>query len=130
MSEQLGKLVLRLGLGGLFLFHGIHRLFAGLDPVKEMLAAHNMAATLAYGVYLGELLAPVLVILGLFSRIGAALIALNIVALVLLAGIPKVALVSAAGSYALETESLYFMAAVAVMLLGAGRLSVGGGRWN
>lgn len=130
MSEQLGKLMLRLGLGGLVLFHGIHRLLTGLDPVKEMLAAHNMAATLAYGVYLGELIAPILVILGLFTRIGAALIALNVIALVLLAGIPKVLLVSTTGAYALEVESLYFVAAVAVMLLGAGRFSLGGGRWN
>jgi len=84
MSEQLGKLVLRLGLGGLILFHGVHKLLTGLDPVKAMLTSHNLPDVLAYGAYLGEIVAPVLIILGLFTRVGGALIALEVLVLVLL----------------------------------------------
>lgn len=130
MSDDLGKLVLRVGLGGLLLFHGIHKLLNGLDPIKGMLAAHNMSDTLAYGVYLGELVAPILVIIGLFSRIGGLLIALDIVIAVVLAGLSKAMTIGPIGGYGLEVETFYFVTAVAVSLLGAGRFAVGGGRWN
>lgn len=130
MIDDLGKLVLRLALGGLVLFHGVHKLLTGLDPVKSLLTAHNMSDTIAYGVYLGELIAPVLVILGLFSRIGGLLIAVNMVVAVLLAGLADLLVIAPSGGYAPELEVIYFAAAIAVALLGAGRISVGGGRWN
>ena len=130
MSEDFGKLVLRLGLGGLMLFHGVHKLLNGLDPIKSMLAAHNMSETLAYGVYLGELVAPVLIILGLFSRIGGLLIAADMVVAVVLAGLPRLTMLAPSGGYALELEVFFFVSALAVTLLGSGRFSVGAGRWN
>jgi len=130
MSEQFGKLVLRLGLGGLILFHGVHKLLTGLDPVKAMLASHNLPDALAYGAYLGEIVAPVLIILGLFTRIGGALIALEVLALVLLGGAPQVLTISPGGAYGLEVEALYFISAVAVVLVGAGRISLGRGRFS
>jgi len=130
MSEDLGKLVLRLGLGGLVLFHGVHKLLTGLDPIKAMLTAHNFSGSIAYGVYLGELVAPVLVILGLFSRIGGILIAVDMLVAVLLANLARVAVIGPTGGYGLELEAMYFIAAVAVALLGAGRLTIGAGRWN
>jgi putative oxidoreductase len=130
MSEQIGKLVLRLGLGGLILLHGVHKLLTGLDPVKTLLTSHHLPEMLSYGVYLGEIVAPVLIILGLFTRVGGLLIALEVVALVVLGGIPQVVAISADGGYALELEALYFTAAVSVALLGAGRISLGRGYWS
>jgi putative oxidoreductase len=130
MSEQFGKLVLRLGLGGLLLFHGVHKLLTGLDPVRAMLASYNLPDALSYGVYFGELVGPALIIAGLFARAGAFLIALEMVGLVLLGGIPQVLALGPDGGYALEVEALYFTAALAVMLLGAGRISLGRGGWN
>jgi putative oxidoreductase len=103
----------------------------GLGPIKTMLAAHNIPDAVAYGVYLGELVAPVLIIIGLFSRIGGFLIAVDIVITVLLARMADVLLLSpATGAYALESELLYLVAALSIVLFGAGRISLGGGRWN
>lgn len=130
MSEQFGKLVLRLGLGGLILFHGVHRLLTGLDPVKNLLSSHSLPQALAFGVYFGEIVAPLLIIFGLFTRVGAALIAVEIVALIALGGIPQVVTIAPDGAYGLEVEALYFTAAVAVLLLGAGRIGLGRGRWS
>jgi putative oxidoreductase len=130
MSDMFGKLVLRLGLGGLMLFHGVHKLLTGLDPVKALLASYNLPEALSYVVYLGELVGPVLIILGLFTRAGAFLIALEVLALVVLGGVPQVLALGPDGGYALETEALYFTAALALMLLGGGRLSLGRGRWS
>ena len=121
---------MRLGLGGLILFHGVHKLLTGLDPVKTLLTSHHLPEALSYVVYLGEIVAPVLIILGLFTRVGGLLIALEVLALVVLGGIPQVVAISADGGYALELEALYFTAAVSVALLGAGRIGLGRGYWS
>jgi putative oxidoreductase len=131
MSEDFGKLVLRFGLGGLLLFHGIYKLLNGLGPIKTMLAAHNISDVVAYGVYLGELVAPVLIIVGLFSRIGGLVIAINMLVAVLLVHTGALmALTPETGGYALELQVFYLVAALSVALLGAGRFSLGGRRWN
>jgi putative oxidoreductase len=130
MSEDLGKLILRITLGGLLLFHGMHKLLNGIAPIKAMVAAHGVPEAAAYGVYLGEIAGPVMVLLGLFARIGGALIAVNMLVAVFLAGMAQAMTFNAMGGYALELEAFYFWTAVAVMLLGAGRFAIAGGRWN
>ena len=130
--DSLGKLVLRLTVGGLLLMHGVHKLLDGIDPIKHMLAAHGLPDALGYGVYLGEVVGPILVILGLFSRVGGLLIVADLIVAVVLARMADLLVITSAGSYALETEVFLLFGGVAVILLGAGSLSLGGGngRWN
>ena len=47
MSEDLGKLVLRITVGGLLLFHGMHKLLNGIAPIKAMVAAHGIPDAVA-----------------------------------------------------------------------------------
>jgi putative oxidoreductase len=131
MQEDLGKLVVRLGVGGLLLLHGVHKLLTGIGPIKAMVVAHHMPDLIAYGVYLGEIVGPVLVILGLFSRFGGILIVIDMIAAVVLARMAAIGGLNPAGGYALELETFYLLGGLAVALLGAGRLSLNiGGRWN
>jgi putative oxidoreductase len=130
MQEDLGKLVLRVTVGALLLFHGVHKMLNGIQPIEAMVAAHHLPAALAYGVYLGEIIAPVMLILGLFARLGAGLIVINMAMAVALAGMGGLFAFNPMGGYALELEAFYLLGAVAVALLGAGRISVAGGRWN
>jgi putative oxidoreductase len=131
MQDDLGKLVLRLSVGGLLLLHGVHKLLTGIAPIKAMVVAAHMPDLIAYGVYLGEIVGPILVILGLFSRIGGILIVINMLAAVALAGLGRLMMLDAMGGYALELETFYLAGGLAVALLGAGRLGLNiGGNWN
>ena len=131
MQEEIGKLVVRLGAGGLLLLHGVHKLLNGIAPIKELVVAAHLPDLIAYGVYLGEIAGPILVILGLFSRVGGVLIVINMLAAILLAGMAKILMLDAFGGYALELEMLFLLGGLSVVLLGAGRLSLNiGGRWN
>ncbi len=75
-NDALGKLTLRLTVGILILFHGVYKILnpGSLDFISTLLANVNLPQILAYGVYLGEVVAPLMVILGIFSRIGGLLI--------------------------------------------------------
>ena len=131
MQENLGKLVLRLGVGGLLLLHGVHKLLTGIAPIKELVVAAHLPDLIAYGVYMGEIAGPILIILGIFARVGGVLIVLDMLAAVLLAGMASILKLNEFGGYALELEMLFLLGGLSVALLGAGRLSLNiGGRWN
>ncbi len=131
-SADLGKLLLRIALGVLILFHGVHKLLHGMDVVAGAVAAAGLPAFVAYGVYLGEVVAPVLLLLGLWTRVAAGVVAVNMLAAFALVHYAQIATLGAGGGWALELQGMYLVAALAIALLGAGRFSVGGvhGRWN
>ena len=120
-NADLGKLILRLTLGGLMLFHGIAKLLNGTGFIEGELASHGLPTVLAYGVYIGEVLAPLMVILGYQTRIGALLIIFNmLVAIALVHGHQLLALGSN-GGWALELQGFFLFTAIAVIFLGPGR---------
>jgi putative oxidoreductase len=123
-NADLGRLVLRLALGVLIIFHGIAKIRSGIDPITQLVTATGMPAFVAYGVYVGEVIAPVLVILGWYSRIGALLIAINMVFALSLAHRADLFNVATTGGYALELQAMYLLAAIAVALMGPGRYSM------
>jgi putative oxidoreductase len=119
-------LVLRLTLGALILFHGVTKLPPPETFIAGVLAKANLPTVLAYGVYVGEIVAPIMLIVGVWTRLAALVIAINMIVAVLLVGLPRLFAINATGGYALELEAMYLFTAVALALAGAGRYSVGG----
>lgn len=132
MTDDMGKLVLRLSVGVLMLLHGIFKLQNGVGGVVAMLGGQGLPGFLAYGVYLGEVLGPVLVIIGLYTRIGAVLIIGNMLVALALAHSQELFSLGNMGGWAVELQGMFLFGAVAIALLGAGKFSVGGvnGRYN
>ncbi len=124
-SDDFGKLVLRLTLGGLLLCHGVHKILTGIDPIRAMIGAHGVPDYLAFGVYAGEVLAPIFIILGLFARIGGVLVMINMIVAILLVHAGMLIGLNGEGGYALELQAFYLFGGLAVALLGAGRIAVG-----
>jgi putative oxidoreductase len=131
-QDDAGKLVLRVVLGVLILLHGIAKITGGNAFTEGMEAKTGLPAVFAYGVYIGEVIAPLLLIAGLWTRAAALVIVINMLVAVGLVHMGQLFSRAANGGYALELQAMYLFGAVAVMLLGAGRYSVGGdeGRWN
>ena len=131
-TEDLGKLVIRSALAILVLLHGISKLTGGIDGISGMITNAGLPAVFAYGVYVGEVIAPLLVLIGLWTRAAAAVMAINMVVAVMLVHVPELVQLNKQGGWALELQGMFLFGAIAVALLGAGRYSVGGinGKWN
>ncbi len=131
-STDLGKLVLRVVLGVLILFHGVSKLIHGPGFVVDMLAHAGLPTVIAYGVYVGEVVAPILLLLGIWTRVGALIIVINMMVALALVHLGQLTSLADTGGWALELQGMYLGAALAIALLGAGRFSMGGsnGRWN
>lgn len=119
-----GKLLLRLTFGILMLFHGVAKIQHGTSWIAESLQAQGIPGFVAYGVYIGEIITPLLIILGLFTRPAAFIYAVNLLVAVLMVGTAKFFTLTQVGAWGLENEALYFLGGLAIMLLGSGRYSV------
>src|SRR4051812_26887658 len=123
MKEDAGKLVLRLALGVLILLHGIAKLRFGVGDAGEAVARHGLPHVVSYAVYVGEVIAPIAIIAGFWTRAAAAVLAVNMLAALVLGHAHELLRVESHGGLFLEVQWLYLLAAVSVALLGAGRFS-------
>lgn len=125
MSENAGKLILRVVLGFLVLLHGIHKVIGGVDWLEGMLVNAGLPGFLRYGVYLGEVIAPLLVIAGYYSRIGAWVIAVLMLFALGLAHTGELfAIDPQGGNLVIELQYMFLFTAIAVALIGPGRYAI------
>lgn len=130
--DDSGKLILRLALGILVLLHGIAKLTGGIGGIEGMLVAKGLPAFFAWGAYAGEVIGPLLIIVGIYTRIGALLILINMFFAIVLAHTSQILTLTGSGGWALELQGMFMFTALAIALFGAGRYSVGGssGQYN
>jgi putative oxidoreductase len=130
--EDTAKLLLRVGLGALILLHGIAKMINGPGYIVGLVSKAGLPPALGYLVYVGEVLAPLLLIAGVWTRAAALVVAGNMVVALMLVHTGDLFNLSKSGGWAIELQAMYLLGALAVALLGAGRYSVGGvrGRWN
>ena len=74
-QQNIGLLILRLTIGGLMLFHGYDKLIHGIDGIISLLIKNGLPGFTGYTVFVGELIAPKLLLLGYRSRVAAIVIA-------------------------------------------------------
>ena len=131
-TDDLPKLLLRIVLGGLLLLHGIGKLHGGIDSILGAVAKAGLPAGFAYLVYVGELVAPLLLIVGVWTRAAALVVVVNMLVAVALVHGADLAKLTPSGGWALELQAFYLATALAVALLGAGRYAAAtiDGRWN
>ena len=120
-QPDLGKLLLRLTLGFLLLFHGISRLIHGIGPVEQQFAAHDLPAFMAWAVLIGELIAPMMLILGYQTRVAALLVLFHMLIAIVMVHSHAILRLSPHGGWALEQQAFFLMAAASVFFLGPGK---------
>ena len=128
MREDIGKLVLRVVVAGLMLLHGVAKLRHGIGFIASTVHEHGLPTAFAYGVYLGEVVGPVLVLAGVLTRAGAALEAFDMLVAIWLSHSGQIFSLNKAGGWSLELQALYLFGALAVVLLGPGRYAISRGK--
>ena len=120
-NNDLGLLIIRLSLGLLMLLHGIAKLTHGVDFLGDMFKNIGLPAFFAYSVYIGEVLAPLLIIAGFRTRLAGLIFAFTMVVAVGMAHTADIFKLSETGGLALELQTLYFLGGVALFFTGAGK---------
>jgi len=121
---DLAALLLRLLVGGMLLFHGFHKVIHGIGNIKIMLHGAHLPEFIAYGVFAGELIAPVFLILGLYSRVGALMVIINIMMAVYLAYGDTLLALNKHGGPFIELSIFYIVTSLAIFLMCPGKYSI------
>lgn len=119
--DDIGRLILRVTIGGLLLFHGIGKVIHGVSWMIGLLAAHHLPAFIRYGVYVGEVVAPILLIIGFLTRPAALAIVIDLVMALVLVAYRRALTLTPGGSWGIEVEAFFLLGAAAVFFLGPGR---------
>ena len=122
-NDAAGKLILRLCVGALMLFHGISKLTNpdSVGFIGSKLADAGLPEALSYGVYVGEIIAPLMIIIGIFCRAGAALIFINMLFAIFLVHTGDFFGLTEHGGWRLELQGFYLFGSLAIFFLGSGR---------
>ena len=124
MSDNIGKLILRLMVGGMMLFHGIDKALHGITYIKGLLKFQGVPEILAYGIYAGEILAPIFLIIGWKSRVWAGVIVFSMAVAIYLTKLGSLLSLGAHGAWAVEVPMFYLFSALAIVLLGSGKYAI------
>ncbi len=130
-SDDLGKFLVRIAVGSLLLFHGYFKLTHGIDWLTGMLQHKGLPGFLAYGTYVAELLAPILLIIGLWTRLAALVIAVDLLmAIALTSGVNFLKVKEMGGGLGVEVEALFMICSLGIFFMGGGRFSLSRSKWS
>lgn len=118
-----GLLILRLSIGVLMLLHGIAKI-GHLEGIEGLLEAKGLPSFFAFGVFITEIIAPLMIIIGYRTRIAAAIFALGAIVAILLAHSSDIFKLSEHGGWAIELIGLYLLGAITLFFTGSGKLSL------
>lgn len=106
------------------LFHGIHKILNGVGGVEGLITNQGLPGFLAYGVYITEVLAPIMILIGYQVRIAAIIEALGmVVAIYSVQGFDIFAL-NDQGVWVIESQLLFMLPCIALALIGGGKYGV------
>lgn len=108
--------LLRVTLAILLLFHGWAKITNGIGGIESMVVKAGLPAFFAYGVFIGEVIAPLFLLVGLCVVPAALVVAINmVVALVLVHGSHFVQ-INNSGGWSLELQAFFLVTAIVVAL--------------
>jgi putative oxidoreductase len=123
-NENFAKLFLRLFVGFLFLMHGYAKLKYGTSHIETLLEKNNLTQYLVYGVYIGEVIAPLFIIVGYYTKTFASIIIMTMIFAIYLVHPTQVFEMSDNGGLALELQYFYIFTSLLIIILGPGKFSI------
>lgn len=130
-NVNLSIFITRIAVGFPMLVYGVSKLFYGIDFIKNVLAQHGLPSILAYGVYVGEVVAPVLLIIGFRTRLAALVFAINCLTAIVLVQSSNLFKMNASGGWASELLVIYLLVAVSFFFTGGGKFALStGNKWD
>ncbi len=123
-SNDIAKLLLRLSVGLLMLFHGVEKIINGINGVKHLTRSAGFPEFFAYGVYIGEVIVPIFIILGFYARVASVFLAINMAMAIFLAYGNSLFSLGKNGAPLIELPLFYFILSIVIFLLGSGKYAV------
>lgn len=122
-NTDLGLLILRIAVGVLMLLHGIAKL-KGVSFIEGVLEGKGLPSFMAYGVYITEIIMPILIIIGFRTRLASAGFAFGVLFAIFLVHSGDIFTLTQHGGWGIELLGLYLFGAITLFFTGGGKLAM------
>ncbi len=122
-DSDFGKFILRVSVAVLMLFHGYAKIKYGLGFVEATLDSNGLPTLMSYLVYIGEIIAPILLIIGYKTRFAAFTIICTMIFAIYLVFPNDLTNLANTGGLKLESNYFFILASLALIFTGAGKYS-------
>ena len=129
-NTDLGLLILRIGISLTMLLHGIAKL-KGVAHVENLLTNAGLPSVLAYGVYITEIIAPLLILAGFRTRIASGVYIFGVLFALFLVHSGDIFTLNNHGGWGVELLGLYLFGSLTLLFTGSGRFAISSSnRWD
>ena len=125
---DLALLLTRVATGGLMLLHGYYKIINGHDKIGSLLVSAGLPEFIKYGVPVGEVIAPILLIFGFLSIPSALIIAFTMITSIYLVFWDKLFTLNQTGGWIIELNVLFLVSSLTIALIGPGKFALGKGK--
>lgn len=122
-NTDLGLLILRIAVGALMLLHGIAKI-GGVSFIGGMLSQKGLPEFLAYGVYVTEIIAPFLILIGFRTQLFSLVYIFGTLFAMFLVHASEIFTLNQNGGWAVELLGLYTLGALSLVFTGGGKYAV------
>lgn len=123
-NKNVAILLFRVSIPFTMLIYGIDKITNGTGFIGSLLDAYNLPSFFVYGVFIGEIVAPLMLVLGYRSRLAGLLFAFNCLLAILMAQIQHIFTLNQYGGWTLDLLFIYLVAGVAFYFSGAGKHAI------
>lgn len=126
-SLNTGLLLLRVTVGGLLLLHGLRKVEKpkeSMGHISDVLEKKGLPPVMAVGSYVGEVAAPVALILGYRTRLMAPIITFNMLMAIYTVNLPKIDKREDSGAWGLEVQAFYLFGGLVLFYTGGGKYAI------
>lgn len=117
-------LLARIAVAFPMLFYGLDKAIHGFGWIDDSLAALGLPSFLSYGVLVGEIVAPLAMLIGFRTRIASGIFFINTLVAFLVARTGDIFVLNSFGGWSLDLLFMFMMGAVILALNGAGKWAV------
>jgi doxX family protein len=125
-NTHFGLLIIRVTIGLLMLPHGINKLVhpEALVYITHLLEQRGLPSAISYGVFIGEIIAPFFVLIGLRTRLSALVMVTTEFMVLFLAYSDNIFSLTEHGGWSVELPALFLFPALAVVIMGGGKYAI------
>ncbi len=123
-KQHIGILLLRVSIASTMLIYGISKLIHGIDFISNLIVQFGLPQFLSYGVYVGEIIAPLLIIIGYRTKLAGLIFAINCFVATLMVQLPNLLKLDEAGGWEMGPLFIYTFFGIALFFTGGGKYSV------
>lgn len=130
-NKNLGILILRLAIPFTMLIYGINKVIEGTGFIGSLLEQYGLPEIMANGVFIGEIVAPLMLMMGFRTRLAGLIFSFNCLLAIAMAQTQSIFKLNEFGGWSLDLLFIYLMVGIVFYVSGAGKYALStSNRWD